>query len=174
MHCAFDVSRASGGAICCVGHVRLFALSTTELKEPKGGSMNGNSAGRKFRMTLIAVIASCATYANAQTVASTPTGAAAHRMTVSTSRPGSRSDDAIIRDVRRAIRRVQGMDDSAIRIRAHRGVVTLTGSVPESWQISRAGNAARSVHGVTGVSNRLTERKKNVAAIEQRLARSVG
>nr|WP_275937521.1 BON domain-containing protein [Paraburkholderia susongensis] len=93
---------------------------------------------------------------------------------VSTSRPGARSDDAIIRDVRRALRRVPEMDDSGIRIRAHRGVVTLTGTVPESWQISRAGNAARSVRGVMGVSNRLTERKKDEAAIEQRLAPLAG
>lgn len=136
--------------------------------------MNRNGANRKFGATLVAVIASCATYANAQTVVSTPTVAAAHMMAVSTSPPGSRSDDAIIRDVRRALRRVPEMDDSAIHIRAHRGVVTLTGSVPESWQISRAGNAARSVRGVRGVQNRLTERKKDEAAIEQRLAPSVG
>ncbi|WP_293037996.1 BON domain-containing protein [Paraburkholderia sp.] len=40
------------------------------------------------------------------------------------------------------------------------GVVTLTGTVPESWQISRAGIAARSVLGVRSVSNRLTLRKR--------------
>ncbi|CAB3799390.1 hypothetical protein LMG28614_04956 [Paraburkholderia ultramafica] len=136
--------------------------------------MNKNGASRKFGATLVALIASCATYANAQTVASTPAVAAAQMMAVSTSPPGSRSDDAIILDVRRALRRVPEMDDSAIHIRAHRGVVTLTGSVPESWQISRAGNVARSVRGVRGVQNRLKERKKDVADFEQRLAPSAG
>lgn len=134
--------------------------------------MNRNCARRRFGATLIAVIASCTTYANAQTAANTPDVAAAQM--VATAPPGSRTDNAIILDVRRAIRRVPDMDDSAIRVRAHRGVVTLTGSVPESWQISRAGNAARSVRGVRGVSNRLVEKKKDVATIEQRLAPSVG
>jgi hyperosmotically inducible periplasmic protein len=136
--------------------------------------MNRNGASRKIGATLVAVIASCATYANAQTVVSIAAVTAPRMMAVSTSPPGSRSADAIILDVRRAIRRVPDMNDAAIRIRVHRGVVTLTGTVPESWQISRAGNAARSVRGVTGVSNRLTEKKKDVAAIEHRPAQSVG
>ena len=152
------------------GRAQLFSLATAELKEPKGSSMNRNDASRIFGATLVAVIASCAACANAQSVVSTPPVAAAHMVAVSTSPPGSRTDDAIILDVRRAIRRVPDLDDSAIRVRAHRGVVTLTGSVPESWQISRTGNAARSVRGVRGVSNRLTERKKHVAAVEQGLA----
>ncbi|MBN3802396.1 BON domain-containing protein [Paraburkholderia sp. Ac-20336] len=129
--------------------------------------MNTNGTSSMIGAALVALIASCASYANAGEVMSAPAGEAAHMMTVSASPPGRRSDDAIILDVRRALRRVPDLDDSGIRIRARRGVVTLTGTVPESWQISRAGNAARSVRGVTGVSNRLTERKKNMAAIGQ-------
>ncbi|MGF6574061.1 hyperosmotically inducible protein [Paraburkholderia sp. GAS333] len=136
--------------------------------------MTRNDAGRKFSATLIAVIASFAAGANAQTAGGASTITASPMVQVSTSPPGSRSDDAIILDVRRAIRRVPDMVDSAIHIRAHRGVVTLTGWVPESWQISRAGNAARSVRGVRGVSNRLTAKKHHVAAIEQPLAPSQG
>jgi osmotically-inducible protein OsmY len=142
--------------------------------EAQGESMNRNDASRRFSATLIAVIASFAACAHAQTVISPPAIMAAQMVPVSASPPGSRSDDAIILDVRRAIRRVPHMVDSAIRIRAHRGVVTLTGWVPESWQISRAANAARSVRGVTGVSNRLTARKKHVATIEQRLTPLIG
>lgn len=134
--------------------------------------MTRNDAGRKFSATLIAVIASFAACANAQTPGGASTITSSPMVQVSTSPPGSRSDDAIILDVRRAIRRVPDMVDSAIRIRAHRGVVTLSGWVPESWQISRAGNAARSVRGVRGVSNRLTAKKHHVAAIEQPLAPS--
>ena len=136
--------------------------------------MNRNGASRKIVPTLVAVLASCGTYAGAQTVVSTPAVTATQMIAVSTSPPGSRTDNAIILDVRRALRRVAELDDSAIHIRSHRGVVTLTGSVPESWQISRAGNAARSVRGVKGVSNRLMVRNKDVAAIEQRLAPLVG
>lgn len=136
--------------------------------------MNINGASRIIGAMLAAAIASCVTYANAQTGVSAPADAAAQRMTVSTSPPGRRPDSSVIRDVRRALRRVPELDDSGIHIRAHRGVVTLTGTVPETWQISRAANAARSVHGVTGVSNRLTLRKQDAAAIEQHFAESVG
>nr|WP_238538094.1 BON domain-containing protein [Paraburkholderia atlantica] len=66
------------------------------------------------------------------------------------------------------------MDDSKIHIRSSRGVVTLTGTVPESWQISRAANAARSVLGVKSVRNRLTVRESDEATIEQRPAASAG
>jgi osmotically-inducible protein OsmY len=136
--------------------------------------MNRSGADGIIGATLVAVVASCATCANAQTAASPPAFEAAHMLTVATSPPGSRSDDAIIVDVRRALRRVPDMDDSMIHIRSHRGVVTLTGTVPETWQISRAGNAARSVRGVRGVQNRLQQRTKHLAAIGQQLVSSAG
>ncbi|WP_429448741.1 BON domain-containing protein [Paraburkholderia sp. 40] len=101
-------------------------------------------------------------------------GAVAQRVAASGSPPRPRPDTSIVRDVRRALRRVPDMDDSEIHIRASHGVVTLTGSVPESWQISRAGNAARSVLGVKSVTNRLTVRKSDAASIEQCLAASAG
>jgi osmotically-inducible protein OsmY len=72
----------------------------------------------------------------------------------------------VVRDVRRAIRRVPDLDDSDIHIRVSHGVVTLTGSVPETWQISRAANAARSVLGVRTVRNRLEAQKGDAAASE--------
>lgn len=98
--------------------------------------------------------------ADARAATSSAVAADAQIITVATSPPGTRSDDSIIADIRRALRRVPDMDDSAIRIRSQRGVVTLSGTVPESWQISRAANVARRVHGVKSVSNRLTEREK--------------
>jgi len=120
--------------------------------------MDINGASRIIGAMLAAAIASCATYANAQTGVSVPADGAVNLVAVSTSPPGTRPDTAIIRDVRRALRRVPHLDDSGIQIRASLGVVTLSGWVPESWQISRAGNAARSVHGVRSVSNRLRAR----------------
>ena len=121
--------------------------------------MNRNGARRIIGAMLAAAIGSCVIYANAQTGAGAAADAAAQMVAVSTSPPGSRPDTSVIRDVRRALRRVPDMDDSGIHIRASHGVVTLTGEVPESWQISRAGNAARSVLGVRGVTNRLTVRE---------------
>ncbi|MDH6146272.1 hyperosmotically inducible protein [Paraburkholderia sp. WSM4179] len=132
--------------------------------------MNISNASRIIGAMLIAAIASGADYANAQP----GVGAVAQRVAASGSPPRPRPDTSIVRDVRRALRRVPDMDDSEIHIRASHGIVTLTGSVPESWQISRAGNAARSVLGVKSVTNRLTERKSDAASIEQRLAASAG
>jgi hyperosmotically inducible periplasmic protein len=120
--------------------------------------MNKRGANRTLGAIIGAVIASQVTCATAQTAIRIPADSTAQMMTVSSSTPGVRPDTSIVRDVRRALRRVPEMDDSGIHIRVSRGVVTLTGTVPESWQISRAANAARSVLGVKSVSNRLTEK----------------
>jgi hyperosmotically inducible periplasmic protein len=120
--------------------------------------MNKRGANRTLGAIIGAVIASQVTCATAQTAIRIPADSTAQVMTVSSSTPGVRPDTSIVRDVRRALRRVPEMDDSGIHIRVSRGVVTLTGTVPESWQISRAANAARSVLGVKSVSNRLTEK----------------
>jgi hyperosmotically inducible periplasmic protein len=117
--------------------------------------MNKNSASRVSGAMLVVAIASYSTFANAQTGVSAPSDVTVQRVV---SAPRHREDTAIVRDVRRALRRVPRLDDSGIHIRSRFGVVTLTGWVPESWQISRAGIAARSVLGVRGVSNRLTAR----------------
>lgn len=122
-----------------------------------------NGARKIISAVSVAAIASCASYANAQTATSAQAGAAMQKVALAAPRTPhpSRPDSSIIRDVRRALRRVPQMDDSGIHIRVSLGVVTLTGSVPESWQISRAGNAARSVLGVRAVTNRLTSRDED-------------
>ena len=129
--------------------------------------MNRNGANGTIGPMLFVAIASCAacaSSANAQTGVNELAGVAVQRVSAST--PGSRPDTSVVRDVRRALRRVPDLDDSGIHIRVSRGVVTLTGSVPETWQISRAGNAARSVLGVTAVTNRLKAQKEDAAASE--------
>lgn len=122
--------------------------------------MNKKAAGRMSGAMFVVAIASGATYANAQTGLSTPADFGGQMLAVSTSSPGTRPDTSVVRDVRRALGRVPEMDDSEIHIRASHGVVTLTGRVPETWQISRAGNAARSVLGVRSVRNRLEVREE--------------
>lgn len=129
--------------------------------------MNRNGANGIIGPMLFVAIASCAacaSSANAQTGVNELAGVAVQRVSAST--PGSRPDTSVVRDVRRALRRVPDLDDSGIHIRVSRGVVTLTGSVPETWQISRAANAARSVLGVTAVTNRLKAQKEDAAASE--------
>lgn len=132
--------------------------------------MNRNGANGTigtFGAMLFVAIASCAAgagSANAQTGVNEPPGAAVLR--VSTSTPGRRPDTSVVRDVRRALKRVPDLDDSDIHIRVSHGVVTLTGTVPETWQVSRAANAARPVLGVTAVRNRLKARKEGPAGNE--------
>lgn len=129
--------------------------------------MNITGASRMIGAVLVAAIASGATSANAQTSMSAPADAAMLKVQATVTPPRNRPDTDVIRDVRRALRRVPDLDDSEIHIRARFGVVTLTGTVPESWQVSRAGNAARSVLGVKSLSNRLKVRKDDSAAIDQ-------
>jgi len=58
-------------------------------------------------------------------------------------------------DVRRALGKANGIDSSNIFVRARGGAVTLTGSVPDGDQIQKAGDIAKSVAGVTSVSNKI-------------------
>jgi osmotically-inducible protein OsmY len=130
--------------------------------------MNESVGRRTIGAMLIAAVASFATGSQAQTTANAPADVAVQKVGGPGTPPRNRSDSALVRDVRRALRRVPQLDDSQIHIRARFGVITLTGIVPESWQISRAGNAARSVHGVRAVTNRLTSRDQHGPNIPRR------
>ncbi|WP_321922101.1 BON domain-containing protein [Paraburkholderia guartelaensis] len=123
--------------------------------------MNRNGANGTIGAMVFVAIASCAAHANAQAGVNEPVSVAVQRVSAST--PGSRPDTSVVRDVRRAIRRVPDLDDSDIHIRVSHGVVTLSGTVPETWQVSRAANAARPVLGVKAVTNRL-KAKEDAAA----------
>ncbi|CAG9243470.1 BON domain-containing protein [Paraburkholderia unamae] len=98
-----------------------------------------------MRAVLIVAIATCAAYGG------TPTGATAGI-------PASRPDNELVRDVRHAFARTQGLNASSIHVQARNGVVTLTGWVPQRSQISRAADVAGSVNGVRSVSNGLVLR----------------
>lgn len=122
--------------------------------------MKSNGASRILGAMFAVAIASCATYANAQT-RSMPTDASAQSQPAAAApnRNDNRSDSAIVRDVRRAFTRTTSLNSANIHVQARHGTVTLTGTVPRQSQIERAGNAAKSVRGVTSVQNRLTVRR---------------
>jgi osmotically-inducible protein OsmY len=101
-----------------------------------------------------------ATYANAQTPGGMPNDASAQSQSIAASPSRARSDTQLVRDVRRAFTRTTGLNSASIHVQARHGIVTLTGSVPQRSQVQRAGNAARSVRGVRGVTNRLTVRTR--------------
>jgi hyperosmotically inducible periplasmic protein len=58
--------------------------------------------------------------------------------------------------VRKALAHAQGFDVSNVFVRARGGAVTLTGTVPDSSQISQAEEVAKGVPGVTSVNNKIT------------------
>lgn len=118
--------------------------------------MNTMRSSRIIGAMLAMAIACGATYA--QTGVNAPANTSAQGAQVTASANRSRADSALVRDVRRALTRTPGLNSSGIHVVARNGVVTLTGWVPQRSQITRAGNAARSVRGVRSVSNRLTLR----------------
>jgi hyperosmotically inducible protein len=119
--------------------------------------MKTNGTGRILGAMVAVTLATCATYASAQT----PGGMPAQSQPIAAQQ--NRSDTQLVRDVRRAFTRATGLNSAAIHVNARHGVVTLTGTVPQRSQIERAGNAARSVRGVRSVSNRLTVRTRRPA-----------
>jgi hyperosmotically inducible protein len=66
------------------------------------------------------------------------------------------NDRALAKAVRRALAKGQGVDVSNIFVRARNGAVTLSGTVGDNGQINQAERIARTVPGVTSVSNRLS------------------
>ncbi|APA87971.1 BON domain-containing protein [Paraburkholderia sprentiae WSM5005] len=122
--------------------------------------MKTNGASRILGAMIAMAIASCATYANAQT-GGMPSDASMQRQAApaASNRNDNRTDSAIVRDVRRAFTRTTNLNAANIHVDARHGIVTLTGTVPRESQVARAGNAARSVRGVRSVHNRLTVRR---------------
>jgi hyperosmotically inducible periplasmic protein len=66
------------------------------------------------------------------------------------------ADRALQKNVIRTLSRTKGLRAATITVRAHNGVVTLEGTVPEQSQVGLATQAAEGVEGVTKVTNALT------------------
>lgn len=70
---------------------------------------------------------------------------------------GQDMDDATITGkVKAALLAEKGISGAGIEVDTTKGVVTLSGRVPDVAQIERAAQVARSVDGVTAVQNKLT------------------
>ncbi|CAB3770167.1 Osmotically-inducible protein Y [Paraburkholderia humisilvae] len=123
--------------------------------------MNTNGISKIIGATLAVAIATCATYAAAQTSVSPPADVSAQRPPAGPPAHRNSSDSALVRDVRRALSRSSGVNSTGIHVTARQGIVTLTGWVPQRSQVERAGSVARSVRGVRSVSNRLTVRTRH-------------
>jgi osmotically-inducible protein OsmY len=75
--------------------------------------------------------------------------------TAEMSKKATPADRALAKSVRRAMSKAQGFDVSGVFVRARGGAVTLSGSVKSGEQIDQAAEIAKSVQGVTSVTNKL-------------------
>src|SRR3954471_19352268 len=88
---------------------------------------------------------------------SPPRAAHAASSSASVARKQARGEDrSLSRNVRKAIAKGGDVALSRLTITAHSGVVTLSGTVPDNEQVSRATERAQAVPGVTEVASRLT------------------
>jgi hyperosmotically inducible periplasmic protein len=113
-----------------------------------GAKMKMNHAKIALAGMLVALAAAGAHAQNndaAQTAAS-----------ASSAKAGKEADRALQKAVLRALSQTRGVRVSTITVRAHDGVVTLEGNVPDESQVELATKAAQSVPGVTQVKNALT------------------
>ncbi|CAD6541661.1 BON domain-containing protein [Paraburkholderia sabiae] len=101
---------------------------------------------------VVAMVVACHTYAQASDSTATGTTATAP---AANSKAVKKQDRALGKKVRSALAKTQGLDVSAINVRARSGAVTLTGTAPDNDQIQKAGDVAKGVAGVTSVSNKI-------------------
>ena len=97
---------------------------------------------------VVAMVIACHSYAQA----SDSTGSTAPAASAQSSK---KANSQLGRKVRSALAKTQGLDVSAIAVRARGGAITLTGTAPDNDQIQKAGEVAKGVAGVTSVSNKI-------------------
>jgi hyperosmotically inducible protein len=69
------------------------------------------------------------------------------------SHPGNHK---LTRAVQRAFAKTKGLNSTHIAVRAHDGVVSLSGTVPQTDQVEQAASVAQGVPGVSSVKNLLS------------------
>jgi len=102
---------------------------------------------------LVIVITPCAAFAqNVETsaVASSSVGSTSDAKAVRA------SNRALAKAVRSALVKAKGINMTKVFVYAKGGMVTLSGSVPESSQVARASEVAKAVPGVAALDNRLS------------------
>jgi hyperosmotically inducible periplasmic protein len=103
---------------------------------------------------VVAMVIACHTYAQASD------STAAGTMSAAPAANAKKENRALGRKVRSALAKTQGLDVSSINVRARGGAVTLTGTAPDNDQITKAGDVAKGVAGVTSVSNKINVQKQ--------------
>ncbi|MFD1560147.1 BON domain-containing protein [Paraburkholderia silviterrae] len=130
--------------------------------ESRSVSNTSNIEGSKMRAVaqIGLVVALAITIASFSALAQNGNSSAAVASADAGSAPGAKSvriaNRQLARKVRGAMAKAKGIDMTQLFVYAKGGVVTLSGSVPKSDQVNRAGEIARSVPGVSSVDNRLS------------------
>lgn len=102
------------------------------------------------------IVTACSVTALTSYAQSSDTTGAAMSANPSTATSTKQADRALGKAVRRALSKAQGFDVSGVFVKARGGAVTLSGSVKSGEQIQQAEQIAKTVQGVTSVSNKLT------------------
>jgi osmotically-inducible protein OsmY len=113
---------------------------------------------------IMGVVASLvfASSAYAQSQSSAPAAAMDSAASAKASQKTTRKADRKLgSDVRRALSKNKDITVANIFVRARSGAITLTGSVPDNAQIDRATEIAKTVPGVTSVTNKLSLQAQN-------------
>lgn len=117
------------------------------------------SSTKTVRMALAVMFAAFTLIAVAQeqiplrgVVAASAASQATQPLTGRTARKANRT---LVKKVSRVLARTRGLDSGRILIRARDGVVTLSGTVPDSGQVMLAVDAAQRTDGVRAVQNQL-------------------
>ena len=103
---------------------------------------------------LAATIAPFAVFA--QDVNSSGVAASAEAVSTPSAKSVREANRKLAKNVRTAMAKAKGIDMTQLFVYAKGGVVTLSGSVPKSNQVNRAGEIAKNVPGVSSVDNRLS------------------
>ncbi|RQU11753.1 BON domain-containing protein [Burkholderia cenocepacia] len=106
----------------------------------------------------VAAVAAClsgSVYAQSSDAAATeaPAASSAPKAAAKTAKKANRK---LGYAVRKAITKAGGIDVANIVVRSKGGAISLEGTVPDQAQIDKAEEAAKSVKGVTSVTNKLT------------------
>ncbi|KVS05714.1 BON domain-containing protein [Burkholderia vietnamiensis] len=104
----------------------------------------------------VAAVAACLTgsvYAQSSDAAATEAAASSPKAAAKSAKKANRK---LGYAVRKAITKAGGVDVANLVVRSKGGAITLEGTVPDQAQIDKAEEAAKSVHGVTSVTNKLT------------------
>jgi hyperosmotically inducible periplasmic protein len=109
----------------------------------------------------LAAAASMSAWSQPQSAASAPAGAQAAPADASAAAAptGRQADRALRRKVYAAIGKDKAINAGDISVRAKNGAVTLSGTVSDPAQVGKVEEIAKSVPGVTSVTNKLTVEK---------------